>query len=107
MTISLDVGTTPHGLIAKAVDGVMLIGDYLISDHDFCHLMMEFLTNTNLKPDDPRPNILDEIRKLKVVPGYQNVDKTGIRLGIPDSKQRLSEADSTYAAIAYANRLNW
>ena len=63
--------SSPQGLSAKTFSSLtVLLGDYEISMSDFCALVMYVLTNTNLDPNDPRYDLVDAVKKLKITDGF-------------------------------------
>lgn len=74
----------PQGLTAKTFSSDMvLLGDYNITTSDFCQLVMYVLTNTNLEPNDPRYDLVETIKKLKITDGFPSFirgkDSFGLR----------------------------
>jgi len=66
--------SSPQGIFAKTFSSrTVLLGDYEISMSDFCALVMYVLTNTNLDPSDPRYDLVDAIKKLKVAKGFPTI----------------------------------
>ena len=49
MSMTLGLGTVPEDLYTKVYDHGVIVGDYSISYLDFYHLIVYFMTNTNLK----------------------------------------------------------
>lgn len=72
MSLSLDLGTKPHGTVAVTdFDGEYVgVADLQISTADFCQLVIYVLTNTDLQPNDPRLHLMNQIAKLNVIPGH-------------------------------------
>jgi hypothetical protein len=85
MTISLDSGTIPEGLCTSAQDEFVAIGDYRLSYSDFCFLTMYVMTNTNLRLNDPRVKLLNQMKELTKVVGYDDV---GFRLELRPPKNK-------------------
>jgi hypothetical protein len=74
MTLVLS-NSEPKGLEAKAWDVIdgehrVYLGDYEIPIEDFLILTKYVLINTDLHPNDPRLEFLEEIKKLEVVKGF-------------------------------------
>jgi hypothetical protein len=78
MSLSLDRGTKPVGLriktyglgplekLGQKVD-VVYLGDYEISLKDFLFAADYVLTNTDLRPNDPRLTFVEHVQSMKVV----------------------------------------
>jgi len=77
MSLVLERGTKPAGLRIKTL-GLLLgdpvwIGDYEISMEDFLFAAHYVLTNTNLRPNDPRLQFVKSVQAMKVVPGQPTI----------------------------------
>lgn len=97
MSIELSL-SYPKGLSAKTqgvklpVTGrgherkqLLMLGDYEIPMEDFCELALYVLTNTDLDKDDPRVALVDRVRAMKVVDGYNKIvgnDSHSVRLAM-------------------------
>jgi hypothetical protein len=57
---------------------VVLLGDYQIPMEDFCEMVKYVLTNTDLEPEDPRLELLEFVKGLKPVDGWNNLSTTKI-----------------------------
>lgn len=60
---------------------------------DFCELVLYALTNTDLRPDDPRLDLIEKIKSMKKIPGYQAEfgkprNPHAVRLGWPHKEGR-------------------
>lgn len=85
MSLLLEQDTRPKGLWIKSLNpSSLMVGDYVIGPKDFNSMVMYVLTNTDLVPNDTRLELIEHIKKLKIVKGF-NFD-----FGRTDSK-RLSE----------------
>lgn len=93
--------TKPHPIEAKTYPSLMPVagelkrfvqlGDYSIPIDDFCALVEYVLTNTDLDQDDPRLDLVEKIKHLKVVDGFQTlIDKSfhSKRLEISQEKEK-------------------
>lgn len=72
MSIRLS-NTLPPDTTAKALDdaaGTVLVGDLEIPASDFCELVRYFLSNTNLRDDDPRLLLVEQIRTTGFSDGW-------------------------------------
>lgn len=90
--------TEPKGLMIKTFGaswpGVHL-GDYTISEFDFCEAIMYFLTNTDLESDDRRLKLVERIRKIGVVPGWvQGRERLGTFESVK-AREKLDAPDMT------------
>ena len=71
MSLSLELGTRPHGLEAQCIDSYFVyLGDHQISMVDFCELAKYALTNTDLSANDPRRDFLAWAVSLQIVAGF-------------------------------------
>lgn len=75
MTLVLNMGTEPAGLEVKTLGfgswgNTVYIGDYEISLEDFLATAEYVLTNTDLGPNDPRPQFIKCVQLMKEVDGY-------------------------------------
>jgi len=72
MSLSLDLGTKPNGLLAYfgADPTVLFLGDCAITMRDFVLLVEYVMTNTDLMPDDPRLRLIRRMISMCVVAGY-------------------------------------
>lgn len=75
MSLSLNLGTRPAGVEIKtfgfgSMEGIVHLGGYEISMADFLMAVAYVLTNTDLKPGDPRLQFMECVRSMKVVDGY-------------------------------------
>ena len=61
---------THGGHIGSAVNLYGLGFDIEISLEDFCCLVNYVLTNTDLHKDDPRIPLVEKIKNLQLLPGY-------------------------------------
>jgi len=84
MSLSLDRGTVPKGLIIKTWgpgNDVVFLGDYEISMEDFLVAAYYVLTNTNLKDKDPRLQFVECVRSMRETKGYfSSVERDSRRL---------------------------
>lgn len=93
--------TKPFPIIAKTLpmfmpvaDGLkkfVQLGDYSIPMDEFCILVEYVLTNTDLDPDDPRLELVNKIKHIRIVDGFQKIiDKTSNnkRLEISQEKEQ-------------------
>lgn len=80
MSFALDQGTIPEGMVAfTTANGAYIeIGNVQISAVDFCQLVLYVLTNTDLKENDPRFHLMNQIAKLNLAHGH-NIG--GVRFG--------------------------
>lgn len=95
MSLALNQGTEPQGLLVKTFGPMFAgvhVGDYTISEADFCEVVLYFLINTDLEPSDPRLKLLEQIGRLEQVDGWKDGGK---RFGFvpavdapPQEKQR-------------------
>ena len=80
MSLTMDCGTHPKGLITAARDGFVYIGEYEISNQDFCALVEYFMANTDMLPSDPRYSLLAYFGGIKLIPGFNRGRRcSGIR----------------------------
>lgn len=77
MSLSLDLGTTPEGVEVKASsDGHVKFwspkrtDSIDVSMEDFVETVIYALTNTDLRPGDPRLRLMDRLARMSVVEGY-------------------------------------
>lgn len=74
MSLSLDLGTKPVGLLVKTwgfgPDDPVRIGEYEVSMPDFVEMVKYVLTNTNLQPDDPRFALVAWVKQLRFAAGF-------------------------------------
>ena len=69
LKLNIDSPTIPRVLILP--DGTIAIGDVEeIGPYDFCEMVKYVMTNTDLRPDDPRYRLIEFMGKLKTVEGY-------------------------------------
>lgn len=89
MSLELNQGTTPDGVIAVTSFDSEFISLGTPAQHaqneaidismaDFCQLALYALTNTDLKSGDPRLHFMNQLAKLNVVKGF---NPGRIRLG--------------------------
>lgn len=79
MSLSLDLGSKPDGLVALMPDNkTVCVGGLEITTADFFQLAIYVLTNTDLHANDPRLHFMNQIAKLNQLPGY---NPGGVRLG--------------------------
>ncbi|MCK4996749.1 hypothetical protein KAS08_00450 [Candidatus Pacearchaeota archaeon] len=87
MSLILNQGTKPENLRvmtpATSFSKLIFIGDYEITMKDFVELMNYVLTNTDLRSDDPRIKFINNVKKAKIVPGW---NKGGSRINIPHKR---------------------
>lgn len=78
MSMSLDFSVQQH-IDAKCsskgngkgfLDDEIRVGDYYININDMNGLIMYYLTNTDLDNNDVRIELVDRIKNLHIVPGY-------------------------------------
>ena len=77
MSLILNTDTKPD-LCAKTSGfgkDKLTLGEYSIGQQDFCELVMYVLTNTSLQDDDPRLKLIERIKGLEVVSGFNSYDK--------------------------------
>lgn len=102
MSLSLVMGTKPVGLVVKTYDGfgstetIVYLGDYEISLIDFLVMATYVLTNTDLRPDDPRLQFVKCVKSMKEVDGYNPMILYGKRLEsdippIPSNERQKQE----------------
>ena len=74
MSLMLNQGTKPENLcvMSSLNRDVTFIGDYEITMKDFVMLMDHVLTNTDLRPDDPRIEFINNVKKAEIVPGWND-----------------------------------
>lgn len=73
MSLSLELGSKPHGLSVKTFGYpkmVIFVGGYEISLEDFLIMAHYVLTNCDLAEDDQRLQFLESIRAMRKVDGY-------------------------------------
>lgn len=76
MSLSLENGTQPHGLLVRAcgkigdTKDVVTIGGYALSIEDFLTLASYVLTNPDLRENDPRLDFLTHVESMKMVDGW-------------------------------------
>ncbi len=58
-------------------------GEVKLTMDDFCFAALYIMTSTDLEPNDPRLNFIEEIKKLEKIPGH---DKGRERLGPAEEK---------------------
>lgn len=91
MSMLLNMGTQPAGLeIRTQEEGsagttTIFLGDYKISLKDFLTATKFVLTNTDLKPNDPRLRFVRCVQSMQKIQGYNPGRK---RLGLPQEEQR-------------------
>ena len=80
MSLGLDQGTIPEGMRAFiSADGQRIeVGNMQISTVDFCQLVIYVLTDTDLKGNDPRFHLMNQIAKLNLTHGH---NPGGVRFG--------------------------
>lgn len=64
---------------------IVLLGDYEIPMEDFCELALYVLTNTDLDPNDPRLQLVNRVKSLRVIDGFNKEignDSNSIRLSV-------------------------
>jgi len=61
-------------------------GNAAIPDDEFCKIIKYFLTNYDLVPDDPRIGLIEFIKDLKVVDGW-NEGRRRLKRQKPDPNQ--------------------
>lgn len=75
MSLVLGHGTKPRGLEVKihglpSLSKRVFLGDYDISLGDFLAVAEYVLTNTDLRPRDPRRRFVRRVRSMREVDGY-------------------------------------
>jgi hypothetical protein len=75
--IDLVCRTEPAGYLS--FDSIVRIGDYEIESSDFCQLIEYFFRNFDIEQNDERLNLLNHLRELEIVDGFEKGKK---RLGI-------------------------
>ena len=88
MTLHLNLGTKPDGLPIKSGFGKILIGDYQLTMEDFAAMVRYVIRNTDLQEDDPRIELVEQIKKLRIVEGFGIRDYPNPNL---DSKRYVFE----------------
>ncbi len=86
MSIQLNQGTIPDNL-RVASQGVMtgymvFIGEYEVSMEDFSAMVLYVLTNTDLEENDPRIELVKNIKNLMITTGW---NEGGVRFKRLDS----------------------
>ena len=75
------------GLTNENGDHEVWIGNQYLTMKEFCEAVKYVLENTNLTPDDPRLKLVEEIKRSKVVEGYdwviegRKIDTERLELG--------------------------
>ena len=87
MTLSLDLGTKPPGLVVKtygldSLRNIVNLGDYEISLLDFLLAAEYVLTNTALEPNDPRLQFVKCVQSMREVDGH-NPNKKHLEPSVP------------------------
>lgn len=87
MSLSLSRDTDPHDLYVKTwgmLNGKdeVIIGDYSISIEDFFDVVVYVLTNTDLRPDDPRRLFVETVKQMILVKGWNWKDDKRMRLSL-------------------------
>ena len=54
----------------EILEGYIKIGNEEIDPLDFCELVMYYMENTDLYPNDPRLNLIKRIENLHVIDGF-------------------------------------
>jgi hypothetical protein len=67
-----------------------------ISMTDFCYLVEYVLENTDLFKDDPRLELVEKIKKFKIVPGYNH---GGSRIMIEDSASSPKKTNDRFKIL--------
>ena len=70
MSLSLELGTNPNGLMVWSTGGPVRIGDYELSMADFCYMVDYVFQNTDLAENDPRELILKRFKEAEIVKGF-------------------------------------
>jgi len=99
MTLVLGRGTKPENLEIKtygllSLSGIVHLGEYEISLEDFLSAALYVLTNTNLGPNDPRPEFVRCVQSMKEVDGYGSREKR-LEPSIPPRAQQEPEKSGT------------
>jgi len=77
MSLILERGTSPTGLSIKThpFSDTVYLGDYEISMEDFLISAHYVLTNTDIKPDDPRLQFVKCVQSMREVSGFNSSQK--------------------------------
>ena len=84
MSLKLDCGTEPEAIVGTtpACDAIVVAFQthvaMKLSNVDMASLVRYWLTNTDLKHEDARMDLIDWISRLKVGPGYNPGEKRRI-----------------------------
>lgn len=77
MSLLLNRGTIPEVLVKTHGTGIeeVFLGDYEISMSDFMDAAHYVLTNSDLKPNDPRRGFVERVKTMREVDGYNAGEK--------------------------------
>ena len=101
MTMHLNQGTKPKDLPIKTMFsswGVM-IGDYTLSPDDFNVLVRYVLTNADLDPDDKRIELVEQIKKIKIVEGFNTHNDPDVKKYVFETEEELSKHEQNERKI--------
>ncbi len=86
MSLDLNTDTFPTiRIMGNAVTGSLYVNGAAVGLQDLCDLIRYAMTITDLVPNDPRLALLDELKTLTVVPGWNHPrDLLSSRLGHPE-----------------------
>lgn len=71
MDISTNTDNIRLGVDVKThVTGCVVLGDKTISMTDFAEIVLYVMTNTDLEVNDPRLELIEGIKSLKITDGY-------------------------------------
>lgn len=69
MSLLLNIDTDPP-VRAKSLEKMVFIADHAVGMEDFCELVKYVLTNADLVKNDPRLELVEKMRSLIFVEGY-------------------------------------
>lgn len=107
MSLSLDLGSKPEGTEVKAspyVGGVRFwspekTNHITLSLEDFAATVVYVLGNTDLTPNDPRVELMERLRRIRVIEGYNGPGSK--RLEVMGRRGENPEGDLPGSAASY------
>ena len=61
---------TPSGTRVMSIAGIVAIGPVEMPIEEFCVTAMYVLANTDLEPDDPRLEFIEDVKRLAKIKGF-------------------------------------